>query len=658
MLRKQIPILILLLIAAWVAGVPFFDSGPDGTDLQPSFLQLIGTAMLAGILSIFLSIFWRTRLRRLEHRFQKLLEHGTDIIQAFKKDGTIVYQSPSHNHVLGYGPGELMGKSVFDLFHEEDITNREKFIHSLLSGENVKIFVHRFRHKKGHFIYLESQCINLLDNKALKAIVMTGRDITEMRQIKELLQSRKEGHQKNEFADKAKNSRFLSEIFHEIRTRLNGISGYSQILGRDKELTNQQTDAVRIIRHSAEDLLMLISELADFSKTEAGEAESETKDFSLIGFLNNTAEIIQTRARQKGLFFDCHISPDLPATVHSDDIRLRRILFGLLGDMISSAEKGGLAFSVFPAPESPNGDNSKQRANSRRIRFEAKTAGHEIPAEHADNTGENQRSSSKLEISQRLIRMAGDLHITSIPKKETVFCFELEFPEIHREDKTEKEEDKYIIGFKGEKKKLLIVDDISVNRLLLKDALLPLGFEIAEAIHGAEALEKAVEMHPDIVLMDLVMPVMDGFEAARRIRNIPDLKKVIVMAVSASLSEYCEDDDPLYEFDDYISKPVDIDELLKRLQLRLKLEWIYAEEAECDASSEKSLLALPPKEDIEAVYNLARRGDIFHIMEYVKKFESPYSQFKAFGNKIYQLAKEFKINQLEEFLKKSMERET
>jgi DNA-binding response OmpR family regulator len=160
-------------------------------------------------------------------------------------------------------------------------------------------------------------------------------------------------------------------------------------------------------------------------------------------------------------------------------------------------------------------------------------------------------------------------------------------------------------------------------------------------------------MQPDIVLMDLVMPVMDGFEATRRIRNIPDLKNVIVVAVSASLSEHFQDGYPTEEFDDYITKPLDADELLKRLQTHLKAEWIYAEESEENLPADVPVV--PPMEHIETLYNLALRGDIFRIMEYTKKFEA---QFNAFGNKINQLAREFKINQLEEFLKQCMERET
>ncbi|MFC1718233.1 PAS domain S-box protein, partial [Candidatus Poribacteria bacterium] len=166
-----------------------FEHGIDPADLWRLGLWIGGIA--AVILVVVL--LWSMHIRGLKERFRGLTEHGMDITQAFTESGKIVYQSPSHTAILGYEPRELLGKSAFDLFHEDDRTRWENVLNSLLNGQGVQFFEHQLRNKQGNYQCFESNCINLLDNKALKAIVINGRDVTERRQAEE---ARRENEEK------------------------------------------------------------------------------------------------------------------------------------------------------------------------------------------------------------------------------------------------------------------------------------------------------------------------------------------------------------------------------------------------------------------------------------------------------------------------------
>ncbi|MCP4353825.1 MAG: transporter substrate-binding domain-containing protein [Desulfobacterales bacterium] len=160
-----------------------YEHGVDVAYIRKLAIRALAAAL--AVLSMF--FFWNWQIRRREERFRGLTEHGTDITQAFKKDGTIVYQSPSHKTILGYEQNELVGKSAFDLFHEQDIPQWHEVLDTVLRKQEVYTFVHRIRHKQGHYRYVESNCVNLLRKKALKAIVINARDITERRQTQESL---------------------------------------------------------------------------------------------------------------------------------------------------------------------------------------------------------------------------------------------------------------------------------------------------------------------------------------------------------------------------------------------------------------------------------------------------------------------------------------
>jgi CheY-like chemotaxis protein len=256
--------------------------------------------------------------------------------------------------------------------------------------------------------------------------------------------------------------------------------------------------------------------------------------------------------------------------------------------------------------------------------------------------------------------MGGELKVKSTLGQGSVFWVDLDLPEIpHRADiaKTHKGN---IIGFKGSKPKVLVVDDKWANRSVLVNLLQPIGFEVVEAIDGRDGLNKAREFKPNVIFMDLVMNVMDGFEATRRLRMLPDLINVVVIAISASVFNFDQQQSREVGCDDFLPKPVRESDLLEKLRLHLKLEWIYEEtrderqaanQANSSSETQNQELIPPPIKEVDILIDLAMRGDLRGIIEQITRLEALEPQWIPFTNHLRQLAKAFKSKQVLEFLK-------
>jgi signal transduction histidine kinase/DNA-binding NarL/FixJ family response regulator len=470
-----------------------------------------------------------------------------------------------------------------------------------------------------------------------------------------------------EVANRAK-SEFLANMSHELRTPLNGILGYAQILKRDPNLGHAQKPGVDVIERSGKHLLNLINEVLDLSKIEARKMEIHKADFFFPAFLNDISNIIQIQAEKKEISFQAEIAPGLPKAVRGDEKRLSQILLNLLGNAVKFTQPGGtVKLSVVREPHPT--DNTQHTAHNtphtNKILFQVKDTGVGISEEEladifspfkqvGDHTRSTEGTGLGLTITQKLVRlMGGELYVKSTPGKGSLFWFETELPDGSEHAGTEcvsNEQD--IIGFKGEKQKILIVDDIEENRRVLADMLLPLGFEVTEAVNGKDGLRKIPEFEPDLIFIDLVMPEMDGIEAAREIRNSPKQKHIKLITVSASSSPEAVPDGI---FDAFMPKPVEMKELFKILSAHLELEWIYSKseepavsESESDCSEE---LLMPPASELDALYKLARGGDIMGVLNMLEEIEQSGKQYSSFVKEIRQLAEAFQIKEIRELLK-------
>ncbi len=504
------------------------------------------------------------------------------------------------------------------------------------------------------------------DQGKVIAVLGYARDITERKQFEVHLQQAKE---EAEAANHAKTT-FLANMSHELRTPLNGILGYTQIFSRDKSLTVKQQEGIEIIQRSGEYLLTLINDILDISKIEAGRVELYPTDFHLHRFLQEIAKLFEIRAHQKGLAFIYEPLSSLPTGIRADEKRLRQILVNLLGNAVKFTETGGVTFKVGYRKDFMEPSHSNLTTTT--LRFQVEDTGTGIaPADlnklftpfqqpNRHNT-QTEGTGLGLAITQRLITlMRGDLQVTSTLGGGSTFWTELEFPEVSALIPSEKNQNPVILGFEGPTRKILVIDDRWENLSVLVNLLTPLGFEVIEAHEGNEGLEKVHQCQPDLILTDLVMPGMDGFEFVRRLRKLPEYQQLPVIASSASVLDFDQKTSIEAGYNDFLPKPIRTEELFEHLQKQLGLTWIYEsetspqvlEETQISLAVAENIMVGPTKEQAAELLDLAMMGDIYGIVEKIKEFEKLDQQLTPFANLLRQLAKGFEEKKICDLMEK------
>lgn len=612
----------------------------------------------------------RTEARlELQSTIVKNMAEGVCLVRA--ADSEIVYTNPKFESMFGYGSGELNGKPVEVLNYAADEPSAKQvaseIMHELNQHGEATYEVHNVK-KDGTAFWCRSHTSRFEHPDYGTVYVAVHEDITESKQAEQVFKQAKEAA---ESANRAK-SEFLANMSHEFRTPLNGILGYAHILKQEKVLTSKQQNGLDTIQQCGEHLLTLINDILNLSKIEARKMEIHLNDFHFPQFLNNLAEIFRIRAEQKNISFRYTPLSLLPSLVRGDEQKLRQILINLLGNAVKFTETGGVVLKV--------------GYHEGKIRFQVEDTGIGIAPEKLTeiflpfHQVENSRhlvegTGLGLTISKKLAKLMGStLEVKSQLGSGSIFWLDLDLPEVLESTEVAKRQERNIVGFKGEKRKILVVDDKRENRLVLVNLLEPLGFEIIEATDGRDCLNKALEFKPDAILMDLVMPVVDGFEATRQIRQSTELKKIVIIATSASVFDYSQDKSREAGCDDFIPKPVRAKHLLERLGVHLGLEWVdddwgleqaAAGVADRDSEGVKSnehalnpnsqlptpKLIAPPPEDIAVLLDLAMRGNIRGIDEQAARLEQLDDRFVPFASELRQLAQGFQVKQLREFLK-------
>ncbi|MEH2250599.1 ATP-binding protein [Nostoc sp.] len=470
----------------------------------------------------------------------------------------------------------------------------------------------------------------------------------------------------SDIANHAK-SEFLANMSHELRTPLNGILGCAQILLRSKGLPEPEQYHVNIIEQCGSHLLTLINEILDLSKIEARKLELHPHDVHFPSFLQGIAEICQIRAEQKGILFLYEPAINLPTGVHVDVKRLRQVVLNLLGNAIKFTDEGKVTFKVEVIDQLPgNGQTVKYC-----IRFSVEDTGIGITPNELgkiflpfEQVGEKKRQTEGtglgLAITQQLVQMMGsDVHVKSQVGQGSTFWFEIAIAEakewVQSAMAASKEQ---IIGFEGSPRTILMVDDRWENRIVITNLLQPLGFNVVEATNGQEGLEKAIALKPDLVITDLIMPEMDGFELIQHLRHTPDIAHVKIIVSSASVFEADQHRSLKAGSDAFLSKPVYADELLHQLEFHLGLAWIYqqsqSEEQRINSAStrDRPLDKLtPPSPDVlQELATLASKGNFNAILKLADQLEETDTNFAPFTHQLRQLARQFDEDLILNFL--------
>ena len=449
-----------------------------------------------------------------------------------------------------------------------------------------------------------------------------------------------------ETANRAK-SEFLSSMSHELRTPLNAILGYAQILRRQENLTDTQRQQLSIMHSSGEHLLTLINDILDVSKIEAQKMDIEEVSFDLPALMRQVFNLTRLNAEEKELRFQYEELTPIPSYVCGDERKLRQILLNLLSNALKYTRRGSVTLRV-----------AYEHKEKGTFRCDVIDTGIGIPANKLETifepftqlagTGQMREGTGLgLNITRRLLElMHGNLTVESEIGTGSIFHLELALPLVDDPERALENSEISVTGYRGKRKRILVVDDNIGNTSMLVSLLEPLGFKIDTASNGEEALGIAREKQPDLVLMDLVMPVMDGLEAVRLMRADPLFSRSVIIGASASVTNSGNKSEFIDICDDFVIKPIRIDMLLEKIGTRMGIEWISEEIArparETSAGSDNKELVTPPATELDELLNLAMLGDMHGVERWAEGLEMRDARYSKFAGSLKELAGSFK----------------
>ena len=535
---------------------------------------------------------------------------------AWDEDYTLYIMSGYAEQITGYPPSDFINNAVrsyASIIHPDDVEYCAQQSRQAIEAGKPWELEYRILHKDGNIRWVFEKGRVVRDEegevKFSQGVVL---DVTRRKLAEEEVNTlRAESTRKlqiakeqAETANRAK-SDFLASMSHELRTPLNAILGFARNLSRAPELTPERQKQVGIIARAGDHLLQMINEILSLSRIEAGRVELREASFDLKVNLQDIAQMITPRAQEKGLSVALDLGPELPATLLGDVGKIRQVLINLVGNAVKFTEEGQVVIRA----------RSKPMENGRiELELKVEDSGPGIPEEQLEAIfdsfvqgvepgGQVDGAGLGLTICKKLVDvMGGELEVASEVGVGSVFTIRFPLGPTDAPLESEANRQKHVIGIEPGPTswRILVVDDDADNRALLTTVLGQVGFEVREAVDGNTAVAAFKQWHPHLICMDMRMPVMDGYEATKRIRASEGSETVKILAVTASVFEEQRPEILAAGCDELVRKPIDENALLGAIGRLLGVDYRYAEAVEPGAPEESVELSAGMLSDLPA----------------------------------------------------------
>ncbi len=473
-----------------------------------------------------------------EEKYRSIFENAIEsLFQSTPGKGRYLTVNPSMVKTLGYDSQQDLIESVTDIAAQiyVDPSDRETLMELLHKKDRVVGYETRLYRKDRQIIWASVSVRNVYgDDGRLLYFEGSFADITQRRKMEKAEREREAA----QAANKAK-SVFLANMSHEIRTPLNAILGFADLLG-SLVVDPEQQNYLASITSSGKSLLYIINDILDLSKIEAGKLEIRYEPTRISVLFNDIRKLFALPVQQKGLEFTTRVSPDLSEDLMLDEVRLRQVLFNLIGNAVKFTEKGSIALSAKKTDSTHEGyldltitvsdTGAGIHPEAQKEIFEAFRQQAEHQARSYEGTGLG------LTISKSLIEMmGGTLSVTSRPGEGSIFEIRLKkIAPATDVSIVESDHSMEVDILAYPRASILVADDIALNRMLIKEFVRSSELTVIEAKDGRSAVQLARQHRPDLILMDIRMPVMDGYNAMAKIRRHGDLQSIPIVAITAS----------------------------------------------------------------------------------------------------------------------------